>query len=813
MDLECSPFPANIDEGNDGVLSDLRQAFRSVLRHSTFVALVCAILALGIGAATMAFGIHAVAFINTWIPHPERLGWVFSIDTRHANDRAGVSLPDFLDFRERTHAFASLGARTSATMTLTGRGQASRLGAVQVTSNFMEMWGLRIVDGRGFQDGEDLPEAPRVVIVSNRLWKTKLGGETSVVGTTLTLDGAAHTVVGVLDPRFDLIFTVADLWVPLDLAAARKAPRDARRLLVIGVLRPGVTVAQAHGEVQALARQLASEHPDTNRGWDARVVDTHTGRTSPLTYYNLGLTSLAGTLVLLNACVNVALLLLSRGIARQKEFSVRLAIGASWFRIARQQTLEGLLIAIPSGVVGLGLMVAGLRLLQTSADTYYQRINVDWHLFAFVMSVALLVPLIFGLVPAVQLLRNRTSLTTGGWSEAQSGLKGRRIQRILAASQLGAALILLIVSAIVLRSLVASILRDVGFDSRKVLTAELTLPVWKYPDRQALPDSFLAFVDRVSRMPQVSAAAASTVIPAITSGPLVPATLESEPLTSNGAESAQLAVTTPHAFDAVGIDVLSGRDFTAHDTADTPPVAIVNRQFALRYGPSPQDLIGRRLRIRGEARLREIVGIVGNATNFEGGDVPPFVYLPHTQEPQRTMFLLARVPAGTSPEPLRHAIADVDPDVAPYQLRTVRDAIRRSESGSIALFGTFGVMALSSGLLAALGLFGVFSCFVADRRRDFALRLALGASTRDLNRVILKEAFLTVAPGVAAGLIGGALAAGFATHVIYDAPADAGDPIVYGGSVLLVAISAAAALMRPALRARSVQVSDVLRTS
>ena len=251
------------------MLFDLREAFRSVLRHARFSAVVCSILALGIGATTLVFSIEAVLFLNSWIQHPERLGWIFSVDTRHANDRAGVSLADFLDFRERTHAFASLGARTATTLTFSGHGQASRLGAWQTTVNLMDICGLPITNGRGFREGEDLPAAPRVVIISNRLWQTGLGGDPSIVGTSITLDGVAHAVIGVLDSRFDTVFPSTDLWVPFDLAAARKGPRDARLLSsVVGVLA-GVAVARAHSECmrsRCSSRRSIGHEPRLGRG-------------------------------------------------------------------------------------------------------------------------------------------------------------------------------------------------------------------------------------------------------------------------------------------------------------------------------------------------------------------------------------------------------------------------------------------------------------------------------------------------------------------------------------------------------------------
>jgi predicted permease len=490
-------------------------------------------------------------------------------------------------------------------------------------------------------------------------------------------------------------------------------------LVVAGVLKPGVTVAQAHEEVHALAMQLAAEHPDTNRGWDARVVDTSTGRTAPQTYYNLALTSVASGLVLLIGWVNVALLLLSRTVARLKEFSVRLAVGASAFRIVRQQAFEGLLIAIPATVIGLALAVSGVKLLRMSADRYYDRILIDWQLLRVAAYTSLVAPIIFGFVPAVQLLRNRMPLTTGGWTEAQSGRTGRRTQRILATSQLGAALILVIVSAIVLQSVLTSILMNTGFDTTRVMTTNLALPTWKYADSHRFAQTFTTFIDRVCGLPGVTSAAGSSVVPSITTGPAVPVKLESETPAADGPEAAELNVITPRLFETIGIDVVSGREFTVQDTADTPLVALVNRQFALRYVANPHDLVRRRLSVRGESRLREIVGVVGNTRNAIAGDIPAVVYLPGTQEPQRTMFLVARVPDGSSPEPVRRTLAEVDPDVAPYQLRTVREAIRQLQSEDLAMFGPGRPR---RGLSGACGSGAVRRVFLPRRRAATRLR-------------------------------------------------------------------------------------------
>jgi predicted permease len=797
------------------MLSGLRQAVRTHQKNTRFAALIGGILALAISCATVVFSIVEVMFLPPVFGNAERLGWVFGIDTRLGNNRAGVSIPDFLDFRERTHAFESLAARTGGTLTLTGRGQATRLAVMRVTANHLDVWAFKPLRGRTFRDGDGLAGAPRVVVLSNRMWQTKFGADESIVESALTLDGAPHTVVGVLEARVDVgPFSSIDLWVPLDLEQGRAGSRDGRVLAVVGLLKPGVTAAQAHQEIHTVSVQLQREHPSTNGGWDARVADTRWGRTGPQTYYNLGLLVIGGGLVLLIGWMNVAMLLLARGISRQKEFSIRLALGATPLRVVGQQVLEGLLIAIPAACAGLALSIVVINLLKMSADPYYQRVLIDWTLFRFAAVVSLSTPIIFGSLSALRLFRRPTPLTTGASAEAETGRSGRRRQRILAATQLAAAMTLLIVSALVLRSLIASMNNDVGFETRGLLTVGLNMPSWKYPDPAQWPQFFTRLRDRVSRVPGVAVAAGASWIPALHLGGADVSVTFGDNLAAHDRDrpSARLATVTPRLFETLSVRVLSGREFSPQDDAEAPLVAIVNRRFAHRHAANPQDLVGGKLRIRGENRWREIVGVVGDTRSFSDDEFPPCIYLPHTQEPQRAMFLLVRMPEHLPATSINEAIAETDPDVAPHQLRTIHEALRSQLSGELALFGLFGGLAAVSAGLAVFGLFGVFSYLVTQRSREFGIRLALGATTTDVGRLILREGLWTMGSGLAVGIAGGAFLSGYAVGGLYRINTNPYDPAVYIVCIALLLAPAAAALWAPIQRAKRVRVVDLLRS-
>ena len=555
-------------------------------------------------------------------------------------------------------------------------------------------------------------------------------------------------------------------------------------------------------------------YPTTNGGWDARVVNTRIGRTAPQTYYNLGLLSVGAALVLLIACVNVASLLLARGIARQGELSIRLALGANPSRIVRPQIFEGVLVAVPAVIVGLALALCVIVPLKNSTNTYYQRIPIDWTLFAFSSAVSLVIPTIFGVLPALRLFRRRARLTASEWAERRSGSVGRLRQRALAMTQLAAALTLLLVAGLVLRSLAVSIRSDTGFMTRDLLSVALDLPLWKYPQHDQLPRLFSGLVGRVAELPDVSNAAAVSSIPAVQPpGAYMSVILEGMAVASEADRpSGQVVTVTPNAFATLQVPVLAGREFSIHDKGDSLPVALVNQQFAQRYGPAPANVLGRRLTVGVDGAWRQIVGVVGNTRVFSKDGFPPFIYLPHAQNPQRTMFLLARMPGHVSATAVTHAVAATDPDVAPYQIRTIDEALRSLTSSQLILFGLFGGLAAVAALLSTFGLFGVYSCLVAQRKQELGVRLALGATQRDLAWLIFAEGFGTMIPAVVIGSLGGALLSRYAVGVIYGVTADPYDPVVYVACVVLLLGAGVAALWTPAQHAKHVSVTELLRS-
>ena len=796
-------------------VTELKHAFRAIYRRLRLTAAMVLIQAIAIAAVTVAFGIVGVVFlVPSMVGNTERLGWVFGIDSQRADDRAAVSAPDFLDFESRAHSFEALAARTGGALTMTGRGQATRLVVMRVTANHFKVWALNAVRGRTLLPGEDRPGAPPVVVLTYRFWQARLAGDESIVGQTLMLNGIPHTVVGVMDPRLDWsAFRTIDLWAPLDVESQRQAARDRRVLAVVGLLKPGVTVDEANLELHTIATQLAQEHPLTNKGFDIRVVDTRTGRTGAQTYYNLGLQSVGAVLVLAIGYIDIAFLLLTQGLERQKEFTISLALGARPGRLVFQQALEGLIVGVLGCGAGLLLALTIIQALKVSPDSFYQRIPVDWRLFGFSALVALVTPVIFGILPLIPSTRGQARLTTGSWSEAQSGRSGRRRQRVLAAAQLGAALTVLIVSAIVLRSLVATLRADMGFRTSDLLTVVLDLPAWRYPDSDSSPRFFAELLERVNGMPGVSGASAISALPVLQpAGPSMMVSLEGAPPLAPGTRpSAQIVTVMPNVFSTLGIPLMVGREFTIQDSKAAPLVAVVNRAFAARYVATPELIVGRSVIVRGDQRPRAIVGVVGNVREQDLNVLSPQVYLPLPQDPQRTLTMVFRTSANVSPASLVDLIGKVDRDVAPYQVRTFEEGFTTRQASSLILFGLFGGLALASAVLAAGGLYCVYSCLVAQRSREFSIRLALGATTSEISSLIFVDGVLTLVPGLFFGLAGGALLSRFAVGTFYGVRADPFDPVVYIGCVALVLVSSAAALWVPARRGRRVAVATLLR--
>jgi predicted permease len=386
------------------LLQDLRYGVRSVLAQPGFSLVVILTLALAIGANTVTFSFTNILLLRPLPVHDQdTLGWIFMVDPQRGGDRGLISIPDLLDYRNSLQSFQNIAATSTASVTMSGRGDAVALRASRVTANVMDTWGLQMLHGRTFAAGEDKPGAAPVAIVSHQFWQRQFGGDSSLVGQHLTLDGRPVLVVGVLKPEIEIgNLSLIDVWLPVSLDPA--LPRDARTLRVSGRLRPGTTFEQAAAEVRTVAQRLQGEHPRTNAGWSARLAPTREAMTGSETWVILSLLMLVVGFVLLIACANIANLVLARATGRRREMAVRAALGAGRVRMVRQLLTESILLGVCGGIVGLGVAYAGLTVIKAAAyEPFFEMVKIDGNVLAFAALLSVASPIVFSLLPALQM--------------------------------------------------------------------------------------------------------------------------------------------------------------------------------------------------------------------------------------------------------------------------------------------------------------------------------------------------------------------------------------------------------------------------
>ncbi|HEX7118195.1 MAG TPA: ABC transporter permease [Longimicrobiales bacterium] len=845
----------------DALLQDLRYALRSLRRAPGFTAAAVLTLAFGIGANTAIFSI-ASGLVLEAIPfaEPERL---VNVDHVSRSGRVGgaVAWSDFDAWRRELGGFESLAARTWHGYTLSHDGS-DRAGALKasgyrVTPGFFATLGARLLLGRGFLAEEGEAGSDAVVVLSQQVWERYFGADPDILGRTVRVDGAPRTVVGVLrgEHRFP---AGADLWVPLVPTADEL---DVRLLGVIGRLEPGVTLAQAHAELDALQDALERERPEDRRVAGTRVVPLAEQQTEYQASM-LGILLVAVGFVLLIACANVAGMLLARATARRQEIAVRASLGAGRGRIARQLLTESLLLALLAGALGTLLGRWGVTLLSGATPEWmargvmgWERIDVDVRTLGYTLALTLGTGILFGLAPALHAARADFAGVLRDGARGATGRHAAHAQRTLLAAEVALAVVLLAGAGLLVRSLIGLQAARTGFDGDGVLTLELALPpaqydaaeILAYQDRlldrvRALPGVVEAGI--VSNLPmsmtvrqerfrvlETGAAPPLTPTPGPTPTdrtPEPPAWAATAPGTAPASGSGSGARTrtgagddapvegwaawrpaTPGFLGTLRIPLLRGRDFTAADRAGAPRVVIVSEAMARRYFPAG-DALGRRLVIQGEER--RIVGIAGDVAQYgpERG-LPPTVYAPYAQAPTTDAFLAVRTagePASLA-APVRAVVAALDPDVAIARVSPMNDVVAAFRAPDRLMTAVLSVFAAMAMLIAAIGLYGVVAYAVERRRREFGIRLALGARAADIVRLVARWGLVPVAAGTALGLLG-ALGLGRAlAGSLYGVRP--GDPVVLGVTALLLLATAAAAAFVPTRRAIGVDPAATLR--
>jgi putative ABC transport system permease protein len=810
--------------GGDLMLrQDLRYAARSLVRRPGFTTVVVATLALCIGATTAIFSVVNAVLLRP-LPYqaPDRLVMVWSRDSIGQVDRNVVSAANYFAWRQENSSFEQLAAYfPNWNATLTGGEAAERLEIGATSANLFATLGARAEIGRTFLPEEEVPGAPRVVVLGHALWQRRFGGDPAVLGTTIPLDGQPYTVVGVMPRDFKLPGSKADLYTPLPILGRMLEGRIPHLLMVVGRLRPGGTIDRARVDLATVARRLEREYPETNTGWGVTLVSLHEQVAGDARRPLLVLLAAVGA-VLLIGCANIANLMLSRAAGRQRELAVRAALGAGRGRLVVQLLTESIAIAGAAGAIGLALAYWGARALAALAPDELPRLNeieIDAGVLAFTLGVSLLTALLFGLAPAVHAVRQVTSDALKETSRAATASGGRRrLRNMLVVSEIAFAVVLLVGAGLLISSFVRLRNENPGFRAEHVVAMKVGLPRATYPD----PARRVAFFDELARrlraLPTVTAVGAITRLP-LYDGPLttrvVPPGRESRP------DAEQPEVDLRHVsegyFEAMGIPVIAGRPITERDVGDsaTPPVMVINQTMARRLFPG-RDPVGVQVRIAGgnpNAPPFTIVGVVGDVRDASLREEPkPQLYLSYRQTAPTTLSLILR--STDDPVPLvaaaRRAVAAMNPDLAVHSTTTLTRVLAEAvteERFIMLLVASFAVVAI---VLAAVGVYGVMAYGVTERTREIGIRLAFGAQTRDVLRLVVGEGLALAALAVAIGLVAAWGTTRAMTSLLYGV--SAADRTTYASVALLLLFVALLACYLPARRAARMDPVSAMRS-
>jgi putative ABC transport system permease protein len=806
------------------LLRDVRYGMRSLVKRPGFTAIAVVTLALGIGANTAIFSVVNAVLLRP-LPYAESERLFVPWGTRSdSQDRTNVSYPDFVDWQAQTKTLEHVAAYNSAgTLLREGDADPEAISGVAVSADLFPLLKVAPILGGPFARADDKPNAPPVIVLGFDLWRRRFNADPNIIGRQIKIGNASATVLGVMPEgfRFPAQATKTEFLRPLAATLGdRTQRRNSYSLRVVARLKPGLTTAAAESEMRTIGAQLEQQYPDEGFRLGARLISLHEsvtwGSRAPL----LVLLGAVG-FVLLIACANVANLLLARAAARHREMAIRAALGAGRRRVVRQLLTESLLLSLIGGALGLLVAWWGVHLLLAASPLNIPRlteVSLDTNVLAFTAAISVLTGVIFGLVPALQASRAdlQDALKEGG---RVGGAVRNRVRALLVVVEVALSLVLLVGAGLLGESFLLLSKVSPGFEPEHVLTTDLSLAKARYPKPEQQQAGFAEIVKRVAALPGVEAAAVIYPLPLAgdsNSGTFLiagrPAVRPEDKPTSNH------RVISPDYFRALNIRLSRGRPFNERDAQDTPPVIIVNETFARRYFAGTEAL-GQHIIIEGERGdnavppAREIIGIVGDvrheSLDTESG---PEYYVPYTQAPEAYMSLVVRSAFGNPvavAASVREAIKQMDKDqyVAAIQPMTklVAESVARRRFNAL-LTGLFAVVAL---VLAAVGIFGVLNYTVAQRTQEIGLRVALGAQTRDVLRLVLGEGVRLILFGLALGLAASlALTRVLAGMLFGVTPTD---PLTFVAVCFVLASVAMLACYVPARRATKVDPVVALR--
>jgi len=779
-------------------------------------------LALGIGANSAIFSVvNAVLLRPLPYPSPDRLMMLWTYNPRQGFDKDVSAYPNFDDWQRQSRSFERMTAYFGADFALTQAGDPAQIRGALVTPGFFETFGVAAERGRTFSAQDGTTGGARVALLSYRLWQTRFGSDSDIVGRSIVLNGIAHEVIGVMPASFAYPET-AELWAPLapiDRYAQFMQARGSMWLQVVGRLRPDVTRDQAQAEMTTIASALERQYPDANAGISVRLVPMHQEIVGDVRQPLLILLA-AVAFVLLIACANVANLLLTRAASRHKEFAIRTALGAGRGRLVRQTLIESLVLATAGGAAGLLLATFGIQALQSLAPSNLPRltgVRIDSAVILYTSLAAVMTGLMFGMAPAWQ-----TAVTAGdalkeGGRTGSEGSRGRRLRDAVATIEMAVALVLLIGAGLLVRSFVAMNKVDLGFDARNVLALRLNLPNAKYPQGSQVAAFYDDLTTRLRALPDVESVGLGTSI-------LLPSLPQSATLAVQGRPPENPGVlnppvpydsVTPEFFTTLKIPLRNGRLFTAADGPTSQPVVVVNEALVRRFFPG-RDALGEHLTFGDPAdpqtRWATIVGVVAD-TRRGGVNRDPWaeVYYPSAQAPSPRMYVLVRT-AGDPIALVRSAqqtVWAIDRNQPIQSTRTVEALLASTQANQrfiTLLLGAFSIIAL---VLAAIGVYGVAAYSTAQRTQEIGIRMALGASRTDVLVMVLEQAMLVGVLGLTLGIGAALLLTRFMSGLLFGIGVR--DPITFVALPALLLVVTGLATLIPALRAIRINPIIALR--
>jgi predicted permease len=809
---------------------DLRYGLRMLAKTPGFTLVAVCTLALGIGANTAIFSVVNGLLLNP-LPYrdSERLAiiWTHSPGANVAQD--WPSPGQFSTLKTENTVFEALALAQGSNVILTGNAEPERLGAVRASSAVFSLLGAQPMLGRVFLPEEDTPDKPLTVILSHGLWQRRFGGDSKVLGQSLTINGRSFTVVGVMPPDFTLGYEVmptvgsvaqAELLLPLPLSTERMNNHGDENYNVLARLKPGATIAQAQTElnlgVRRLEQQFPDRYPQTRRfSFSIKpLLEQVVGDVRLALYVLLG----AVGCVLLIACANVANLLLARAAVREKEMAIRTAIGAGRWRVVRQLLTESVLLSAVGGALGLLLAVWGLSLLRWLKPGDIPRlgvISVDSRVLAFTSVVVLLTGILFGLAPALRTSRVSLSETLKEGGRSLIGGRQHKLRNLLVVTEIALSLVLLIGAGLLIRSFMRVQQVEPGFVAQNVLSLRLALVGQTYAEEPRRVDFYQQLWERLRRLPGVEGAGGVSVLPLTGGIGWGSITIEGyDAAAGQNMIQADQRVASAGYFEAMKVPLLRGRLFAEQDTKEAQPVVIIDENMARTYWPNA-DPVGKRLKRGGtssNAPWLTIVGVVKTVKHYAlDTDSRVALYTPHLQSGAGSLAIAIRTtadPASVAASVIREARA-TDPNLPLYDVKPMEQWLSESLARrrfAMLMLGLFAVVAM---LLAGVGIYGVMSYTVAQRTREIGIRVALGAQTRDVLSLVVKQGMVLTGIGVGIGLIAAIMVTRIMASLLFGVGAK--DPITFAGIALLLAAVALLACYLPARRATKVDPMIALR--